>query len=67
MTRMGAACVVSSGYGLRRGSAATMTVFPIVPDFDKYPQWGKGFEIHGGRAGNCRPLDKTFATRYVFV
>ncbi len=45
MAEMGAACVASAGKGLFRGSAAAMTVYPIVPDFDKYP--GTGRDIHG--------------------
>ncbi len=35
MGRMGAACIISAGYGMTKGAAATMTVFPIVPDFEK--------------------------------
>lgn len=53
MTRMGSACVVSSGYGLRKGSAATMTVFPIVPDFDKYPEWGRDLKYTVGEPGTA--------------
>jgi sulfide:quinone oxidoreductase len=34
MSRMGAACIVSAGYGLLNGAAATMTVYPIVQDWD---------------------------------
>ena len=37
MARMGAACVASAGTGLRKGSAASMTMMPIVPDFDRFP------------------------------
>lgn len=37
MTNMGAACVASSGAGLLKGSAAAMTMMPVVPDFEKYP------------------------------
>ncbi|MCC7317474.1 MAG: NAD(P)/FAD-dependent oxidoreductase, partial [Bacteroidales bacterium] len=33
MGRMGAACIISAGFGMTKGAAATMTVFPIVPDF----------------------------------
>ena len=36
---MGVACIVSVSYGLRNGSAATLTVFPIVHNFEKYPVW----------------------------
>ena len=37
MAEMGAACVASAGAGLRSGSAAAMTMMPIVPDYSKYP------------------------------
>ncbi len=41
MATMGAACVASAGTGLRNGSAASMTMFPVVPDPVKYPQTGR--------------------------
>ncbi len=37
MAHMGAACVASAGAGLRRGSAAAMTMMPVVPDYARYP------------------------------
>jgi sulfide:quinone oxidoreductase len=37
MGNMGAACVASTGFGITNGSAITMTVNPIVPDYKKYP------------------------------
>lgn len=36
MAEMGAACVASAGSDLRTGSAAAMTMMPIVPDYEKY-------------------------------
>ncbi|MFZ0530440.1 MAG: FAD/NAD(P)-binding oxidoreductase [Propionicimonas sp.] len=36
MARMGAACVASAGAGLTRGSAAAMTMMPVVPDYQRY-------------------------------
>jgi sulfide:quinone oxidoreductase len=51
MARMGAACVVSAGYGLTNGMAATMTVFPIVQDWKKYPRWGRDLNYTVGEAG----------------
>lgn len=36
MANMGAACVASAGANLRTGSAAAMTMMPIVPDYEKY-------------------------------
>lgn len=37
MARMGAACVASTGAGLRSGTAAAMTMMPVVPDYTRYP------------------------------
>jgi sulfide:quinone oxidoreductase len=51
MARMGAACVVSADYGMRKGMAATMTVFPIVQDWKKYPRWGRDLNYTVGEAG----------------
>jgi sulfide:quinone oxidoreductase len=41
MAEIGAACVASAGANPFRGTAASMTVFPIVPDFDRYPEFGR--------------------------
>ena len=51
MAGMGAACVVSAGYSLTRGKAATMTVFPIVQDWEKYPKWGRNLNYTVGEVG----------------
>jgi sulfide:quinone oxidoreductase len=34
---MGAACIASAGYGMLSGSGVSITTFPIVPDYQKYP------------------------------
>lgn len=49
--RMGAACIVSAGFSMRKGQAATMTVFPIVPDWEKYPEWGRDLSYTVGEIG----------------
>ena len=51
MARMGAACVASAGHSLINGSAASMTVFPIVPDFEKYPEYGRDLNRTFGEIG----------------
>lgn len=51
MGRMGAACIVSAGYDMMKGSAATMTVYPIVPDWEKYPKWGRDTKYTMGEPG----------------
>ncbi len=51
MAEMGAACVASAGKGLFTGTAAAMTVFPIIPDFEKYPGTGRDIDGTTGEIG----------------
>ena len=37
MGRFGAICIASGGYGWKKGTAITMTIYPIVNDFEQYP------------------------------
>lgn len=41
MARMAAACIASAGTGMRKGTAAAMTMFPVVPDRARYPGSGR--------------------------
>ncbi len=51
MAELGAACVASSGSSLLKGTAASMTVFPIVPDFERYPKYGRDLKYTTGEIG----------------
>lgn len=51
MAEMGAACVASAGSGLLKGSAASMTMFPVVPDYQKYPNTGRSLNDTFGEIG----------------
>ena len=51
MADMGAACVASAGSGLRKGSAASMTMFPVVPDYIAYPNTGRSLADTYGEIG----------------
>ena len=51
MAAMGAACVASAGTGLRKGTAAAMTMFPVVPDFQTYPETGRNAKDTYGEIG----------------
>jgi len=66
MAKMGAACIVSAGYGIRQGQAAVMTVFPIVPDYDKYPKWGRNIKHTIGEVGLAGHWMKLFM-HYMFL
>jgi sulfide:quinone oxidoreductase len=51
MATMGAACVASSGTGMRHGTAASMTMYPVVPDYATYPQTGRSAKDTFGEIG----------------
>ena len=51
MSDMGAACVASAGNSLRTGSAAAMTMYPVVPDYQKYPMHGRSLKDTYGEIG----------------
>ncbi|KAA6187677.1 NAD(P)/FAD-dependent oxidoreductase [Thiohalocapsa marina] len=51
MGEMGAACVASTGSHILKGSAATMTVFPVVPDYEAYPDYGRDMDLTFGEIG----------------
>jgi len=66
MGRMGAACIISAGYSMTRGLGATMTVSPIVPDWEKYPQWGRDVNATVGEIGLAGHWIKLFL-HYMFI
>jgi sulfide:quinone oxidoreductase len=51
MSEMGAACVASTGKGFLGGTAAAMTVYPVVPDYEKYPETGRDQDLTFGEVG----------------
>ncbi len=51
MAAMGAACIASAGAGIRTGTAAAMTMYPIVPDPQKYPHGGRSLKDTYGEIG----------------
>jgi sulfide:quinone oxidoreductase len=51
MSEMGAACVASAGANPLTGTAASITVFPIVPDFERFPAYGRDLDQTFGEIG----------------
>lgn len=51
LAKMGAACIASAGAGLFSGTGASMTMFPIIPDFRKYPETGRDLKFTSGEIG----------------
>ncbi len=65
MANMGAACVASAGTGMLTGSAAAMTMMPVVPDFDKYPS-GRDIQDTKGEIGLAGHWAKVMM-HYLFI
>lgn len=53
MAEIGAACVASAGANAFTGGAASMTMYPIVPDFKKYPRTGRSLKYTTGEIGTA--------------
>jgi sulfide:quinone oxidoreductase len=51
MADMGAACVASAGANPLTGTAVSMIVFPIVPDHERYPEYGRDLDRTFGEIG----------------
>lgn len=51
MANMGAACVASAGSGMRSGTAAAMTMYPVVPDYQRFPGNGRSAKDTFGEIG----------------
>jgi sulfide:quinone oxidoreductase len=53
MAEIGASCVASAGASKLRGTAAAMTMYPIVPDFERYPETGRDLRFTFGEIGTA--------------
>ena len=51
MSDMGAACIASAGAGALKGTAVSMTMYPIIPDFETYPDTGRSPTYTTGEIG----------------
>ena len=51
MARMGAGCIASAGAGILSGSAAGMTMYPVVPDYERFPGTGRDLRHTKGELG----------------
>jgi sulfide:quinone oxidoreductase len=53
MGEMGAACVASAGASFWKGSAASITMFPVVPDYERFPGGGRDLAHTTGEIGSA--------------
>lgn len=51
LANMGAACIASAGSSFWSGTAVSMTMYPIIPDFKKYPDVGRSLTYTTGELG----------------
>ena len=51
LAKMGAACIASAGSSFWNGTAVAMTMYPIVPDFQTYPETGRMLRYTSGEIG----------------
>ncbi len=63
---MGAACIASAGANFINGTAVSMTMFPIVPNFEKYPETGRDLRYTTGEIGLAGHWVKNFL-HYAFI
>jgi sulfide:quinone oxidoreductase len=66
MAKMGAACIASAGTGVTSGSAAAMTMYPVVPDYQAYPQTGRDLKDTTGEIGLAAHWMKAIL-HYLFI
>ena len=66
LAHMGAACIASAGAGFFKGTAVSMTMYPIIPDFNKYPESGRELGYTTGEIGLAGHWIKHFL-HYAFI
>lgn len=66
LAKMGAACIASAGANFLNGTAVSMTIFPIIPDFKKYPDTGRDISYTTGEIGLAGHWIKHFL-HYAFI
>lgn len=66
LAKMGAACIASAGANFFNGTAVSMTIYPIIPDFNKYPDTGRDISYTTGEIGLAGHWIKHFL-HYAFI
>jgi sulfide:quinone oxidoreductase len=51
MGNFGAACVASMGQSMSKGSAAVIAMYPVVPDYERFPEYGRDMNATFGDQG----------------
>ncbi|MEB3101321.1 hypothetical protein [Ferviditalea candida] len=51
MAEMPGACIASIGKSVWNGSAASIVMYPVVPDFEHYPDYGRDLSVNEMEVG----------------
>ena len=66
LANMDAARIASAGAGFFKGTAVSMTMYPIIPDFKKHPDTGRELKYTTGEIGLAKHWIKHFL-HYAFI
>jgi sulfide:quinone oxidoreductase len=66
LAKMGAACIASAGANILKGTAVSLNLYPIIPDFEKYPDTGRELRYTSGEIGLAGHWIKHFL-HYAFI
>ncbi|WAA13128.1 NAD(P)/FAD-dependent oxidoreductase [Fervidibacillus halotolerans] len=67
MAEMPGACIASIGKSIWNGSAASIIMYPVVPDYERYPDYGRDLKASGleiGLAGAW--IKRTLHTMFIY-
>lgn len=66
MAELGAACIASIGTGFKEGAAVSITMYPIIPNYQKYPEVGRDTKFTFGEVGRSGHWIKKML-HYMFI
>ncbi len=59
LAALGAGCIASAGANWYSGKAASITMYPIVPDYERFPKYGRDLKYTSGDIGSAGHWIKT--------
>ncbi|MGJ7920318.1 NAD(P)/FAD-dependent oxidoreductase [Neobacillus sp. LXY-4] len=67
MAEMPGACIASIGKSVANGSAASIVMYPVTPDFEKYPEYGRDLKITDMEVGLAGAwIKRTLHTMFIY-
>ncbi|WP_147534122.1 NAD(P)/FAD-dependent oxidoreductase [Bacillus marasmi] len=67
MAAMPGACIASIGKSIANGAAASIVMYPVVPDFERYPETGRDLKITDMEVGLAGAwIKRTLHTMFIY-